>query len=137
MGQLVLTEAEVRERFKKRQVGFYEFFNFEFEELTDDHLTISLDCGHEMLNPLGNIHGGVLFTIGDQAAGVFAMAVGRGSVTLKGSMDYLRPGQVGKIYATASLIHRTKRTVLLEVSIEQNQRRIAYGVYNFYVRTER
>ena len=137
MSLLVVDKEEFIAHFRTRQVGYNGNFNFEFEDLSDEGLVISVNCDEKTLNPIGSVHGGLLYSIGDHAAGSFAYAIGSNGVTLKGSMDYFYPVEKGRIYAKARLKNRTKRTVLLEVDIIQEDRVVAYGIYNFYIRSPR
>lgn len=61
----------------------------------DGKMTLSMTVQKKHLNAHGNCHGGVLFTICDQAVAAFDIAIGRDGVGMDGSMHYYRPARLG------------------------------------------
>ena len=91
-----------------------------------------------MLNPYGIVHGGVYFTLCDNAAGVLMSKLGRYSVTMHGELSLYRAAKPGDtLYARPSLrkLGRTVSVVLVEVS-DQNGRRLADGTFQLYRREQ-
>lgn len=82
----------------------------------------ALDPGEMHYNPLGSVHGGVIATLLDSAAGcavhsVLPVGVGYTSVDL--SIKYLRPvtSRTGRISAEGTVIARGARTALAEARL--------------------
>ena len=70
-------------------------------------------------NPLGTVHGGVLSTLLDTAAGCSVhstLAAGEGYTSLDLTVKFLRPVTVdsGRLRAEGRVIHRGRRTALAE-----------------------
>lgn len=68
-------------------------------------------------NPYGMIHGGVLFMISDNCAGATAATLGHKSVTLNSSINYIKSAKKGKVYATPKVVHNGKSTLVIEVTV--------------------
>lgn len=124
---------ELRHRLNYRTEGYMAFNDFVFEKITSEEVIVSLQPKKELLNPLNKVHGGAIFGLADTAAGILCFADDRPSVTLKGSMDYLKEVGMTKIYAKARYLNKTYRTSVGEVRVEGEDGTLyAYGVYNFY-----
>lgn len=73
-------------------------------------------------NPLGSVHGGVLSTMLDTAAGCSVhstLAVGEGYTSLDLTVKFLRPATVGSglLRAVGKVIQRGRRTALAEAQV--------------------
>lgn len=93
--------AYLRQRQEKG--GFNELLGLRVNHIRQGYAEIELPARPENLNPLGNAHGGVIFSLCDVAAGTAAASSGRVGVTLNASINYLRPGKQGQ-----SLIAKTR-----------------------------
>ena len=84
-------------------------------------------------NPLGSVHGGVLSTMLDTAAGCSVhstLAVGEGYTSLDLTVKFLRPATVasGRLRATGKVIQRGRRTALAEAQVtDESGRLIAHA----------
>jgi uncharacterized protein (TIGR00369 family) len=82
---------------------------------------------HEMhYNPIGTVHGGVLATMLDSAAGCAVHSVlpaGMGYTSMDLTTKYLRPVTVatGRIIATGTVLSRGSRTALAEARLTDSQ----------------
>ena len=87
----------------------------------------------EHYNPLGTVHGGVLSTLLDTAAGCSVhstLAVGEGYTSLDLTVKFLRPVTVdsGRLRAEGSVIHRGRRTALAEaVLVDAAGKQVAHA----------
>ncbi len=82
----------------------------------------SLDPGHRHYNPLGTVHGGVISTLLDTAAGCSVhsvLEVGEAYTSLDLTVKFLRPATVesGRLTATGRVVHRGRRTALAEAQL--------------------
>lgn len=83
---------------------------------------VELDPEHRHYNPLGSVHGGVISTLLDTAAGCSVhstLAAGELYTSLDLSVKFLRPATVdsGRLRATGKVIQRGRRTALAEAQL--------------------
>ena len=81
----------------------------------------------DMLNSLGQCHGGMSFTLADAAFACASVSSNQAGVGAHAAMDYIRPGMEGDVLtATATVRHQGKSASLVEVVVEnQNSKQIA------------
>jgi uncharacterized protein (TIGR00369 family) len=99
------------------------------EEVGPGHAVVSLEPGEEHYNPIGSVHGGVLATFLDSAAGCAVhttLDAGTGYTSLDLSIKFLRPVMVetGKIRAVGSVLNRGRRTALAEARLYDSADRL-------------
>lgn len=99
-----------------------------------DRAVMELKVEKDSLNPLGLVHGGALFTMGDCAAGFAARTDGRRYVTMASDFHFLRGGRMGDVLRAEGTVRRRGMTTCLsEVSItNQDGELLATGTYTFY-----
>lgn len=81
------------------------------------HSKISMDIIPENINLYGNIHGGVIFTLCDIAAGICAYAYEVANVTMQGSINFIRGISKGTLYVEAIAKHKGRSTVVTGVTV--------------------
>lgn len=69
------------------------------------------------LNYMGSMHGGLLYTMADVAAGTAAVSYGKQVVTLSAYTDYIKPACIGKVIAEGKVISNGKTIIRCEVEI--------------------
>lgn len=85
-------------------------------------ISVSLDPELRHYNPLGSVHGGVISTLLDTAAGCTVhstLAPGELYTSLDLSVKFLRPATVdsGRLTATGRILQRGRRTALAEAEL--------------------
>jgi len=85
-------------------------------------VTVSLDPAEFHYNPIGSVHGGVLSTLLDTAAGCAVhstLPAGFGYTTLDLSVRFVRPVRMdtGVVMARGRVVHRGSRTALAEADL--------------------
>lgn len=87
---------------------------------------LSLTVAPDMLNSLGNCHGGTSFTLADVAFAVACSSTNRAGVGAHCAIDYLRPARLGDVLtATAVVGHQGNSASLVDVEVtDQHGRRI-------------
>lgn len=101
--------------------------------LSDGHACAELNATASLTNIYGMVHGGVLATLADMAAGVCATADGGQVVTLSSSMNCLSAAKPGRLTAEASRIHAGKSTGVYTVEIfDETGERIAQGTFTMF-----
>lgn len=86
-------------------------------ELRRGYARVEMIIDQQILNVHGFVHGGALFSLADTAAGAASFATGRDSVTLNGSINYIKPGKGGKLIGVATEISSGRTTGVYEVFI--------------------
>jgi uncharacterized domain 1 len=103
------------------------------DEATATTAIAHVDISAKSLNIYGNIHGGLLYSLADNVAGMCARATGNNHVTLQGSMNYLKGISSGRITAKAIVVHRGRTTCVLDVNIfSEDNLCLAKGTFTMY-----
>ena len=92
-------------------------------------VTVLLDPQEFHYNPLGSVHGGVISTLLDTAAGCSVhstLPVGVGYTSLDLSVKFLRPVTIasGRLTCTGTVLQRGRRTALAEARLTDAQGRL-------------
>lgn len=90
-------------------------------EVRHGYAKIEMIIDEQILNIHGFVHGGALFSLADTVAGAASFATGRDSVTLNGSINYIKPGRGGKLIGIAQEISSGRTTGVYEVFIFNDQ----------------
>jgi uncharacterized protein (TIGR00369 family) len=104
-----------------------------FEFLGDGRCAFHMRAQEFHYNPLGTVHGGVIATLLDSAAGCAVhstLPVGWGYTTLDLTTKYLRPATVasGRMRCEGSVINRGRTTALAEARLfDERGRLLAYA----------
>lgn len=80
----------------------------------------------------GFVHGGLMMSMADSAAGVAARSDGRDYVTQNMNMSFLSNCTEGTLRATARVIHRGFRVTVVQVEVTAEGRLLAQGTCNMY-----
>jgi acyl-CoA thioesterase len=117
-----------------------ELLGVSVDSTGDGHARFSLGVRAELMNPLGVLHGGIVYTLVDYAMGaaLFTRLVpGERCATLEMKINYLAPVLDGRILADAHVVGRTKRIGVLEARVHDDQDRlIALATGSFYIQGE-
>ena len=85
-------------------------------------------------NSRGGIHGGALSALADTAAGVAVSSLGKLSVTVHNTMEYLRPACPGPVTCEARVRKDGKNIVVVETAITDTEgREVAIGTFSFQI----
>jgi len=68
-------------------------------------------------NYMGTMHGGLIYTMADVAAGTAAVSGGRQVVTLSAGTEYIRPVVSGNVVAEGKVIHAGRTVCRMEVCV--------------------
>lgn len=123
------------ERIRRRMAdnAFMHYTHIEIQEVEQDRAAVALTLRPEHRNPFGIVHGGVLYTMADNAAGCAVHTDGRGYVTQNGQLHFLRPAREGTLRAEAAVRRRGRATALIQVDItDEGGRLLATGEFSFY-----
>ena len=116
-----------------RRNPFVRYNHIEVEEVERDRALLSLAIRPESLNVHGQIHGGAIYAMADNAAGCATSTDGRSYVTQASDMHFLRNQTEGIVKAEACVRHRGRTTVLVEVSVTgEGGKLLASGTFTFF-----
>jgi uncharacterized protein (TIGR00369 family) len=79
----------------------------------------------ELLNPFGNLHGGVLAGLCDHLLGTVCYPViprGAWAATTEFKLNYLAPVTGGTLQASAQIVSLTKRTAVVRIEVDNDGR---------------
>ena len=105
-----------------------DFLGIKILEVADGKARCSLELKDHHLNNGGRVHGGVLTSLADTAAGVAVRSVrpeGKLSATTDLSISFIRPPQGKTLEAEALIIHAGKRLFRAEVAIFSDEKLVA------------
>ena len=97
--------------------AFAAFNHLELEHVEPDYAVFRLNIQPESKNPYGFVHGGMLATMADNAAGYAAHSDGRAYVTLSSNLNYIHNQAGGVIRAEGRVLHRGKTTCVTRADI--------------------
>ncbi|MBT9779547.1 hotdog fold thioesterase [Clostridium sp. MCC353] len=110
------------------------FEQAEVVEVSEGHSVISIEIPETSLNSLGNVHGGFLFTLCDISAGIISASHSLVSVTLNGSINYIKGLSGGTLYFEANTLHKGRTTLVVDVKVtDRNKTLISTGTFTMYV----
>ena len=116
------------------------FMAHNFMKLTqmwEDHAVVELELRDESRNLFGGVHGGVLFTMADCAAGSAARSRGMRYVTLNNSFEFLSSTKSNQIRAIASVRRRGRTICVISVDVkDEEDKLIAGGTFTMYATGE-
>ena len=91
-------------------------------EISEGKATVEHVPSKNSLNPSGAVHGGLLYTMADIAAGNAACSYGGHAATVNSSFNYLRPAlNAKKLIAKAIEVKHGKRIMVFDVTVEDQE----------------
>lgn len=108
-----MTENETRELIRRRHEGFTGYCGLVIDEAAEGFCRMYVELQPHHLNPRGAVHGGLLSTLLDVAAGTAAIVAydpPRWAVTQSADIHYLRPALGSRLTAQAKVV-RAGRSV--------------------------
>ena len=114
---------------------FAQYLGMRIEEIREGFALCTMEIGDHLKNPIGSVHGGVLYSLADTAAGCAAISYdGHRMTTVDGSLHFLRAAMnVPRITATAEVIKKGKRLVTVRVSIlDPSEKLLDEGLFTFF-----
>lgn len=96
----------------------------EILELEEGYAKARLPFRRDLQNPMGLVHGGVLYALGDLLVGLVCRASGRACITLDGNINYLANIREGAVVASTHKLHQGRRTAVYRVSLCSEEGRL-------------
>ena len=106
---------------------FSKWMGLSVKEVGIGFCILSMTLREEMLNGIGTLHGGVLFSAADSAFAFACNSHGRVTVALAASISFYEPGKVGDVLTiTAQEVHLGNKTGHYNIEIfNQDRKNIA------------
>jgi acyl-CoA thioesterase len=124
-------EESAQERLDRN--AFMHYTHMEMESIEPDRAVFRVEIRPECRNPFGEVHGGAVYTLADNAAGGAAHTDGRFYVTQTSTMHFISNQREGTLRAIGTVRHRGRSTCLVEVEILGDQEKlIATGEFTFF-----
>lgn len=96
------------------------FMGFRLVTWSPDGAVVEADVDGRFANPTGVVHGGVLMGLADSAMGLTVTGLlgeGQSGTNTDLQMRFLRPTKDGRLTATARVVRRGRRTMVLECDV--------------------
>lgn len=113
---------------------FAQMVGIEILDLARDYAKMAIHLRPEFLNPLGAVHGGLLFTLADCCSGTTARTDGRRYVTQSGELHYLRNVSEGTVVAESRMIRRGRTVCVMDITVKSAEKDLllAEGLFTMY-----
>src|SRR6266567_7482928 len=101
--------------------GLATFLAIEHIEVGAGSLHARIAVRDDLLNPFGNLHGGVLAALCDHVLGTVCYPVippGAWAATTEFKLNYLAPVTAGSLSAAAQIVSLTKRTAVVRIEVD-------------------
>ena len=102
---------------REKDNAFMRYTHISVDLVEKDHALTSMEIFPEGLNPFGMVHGGLLDTMLDNAAGSAVHTDGRSYVTQTCTLHFLRNRGEGKLIGEGWVIHRGRATALVKAEL--------------------
>lgn len=112
------------------------FLGIQIRRCAEGKATCSIELKDHHLNNGGRVHGGVLSSLADTAAGAAVRSArpeGRFSATTDQSISFIRPPKGDTLIAEAAVIHAGRRLFRCEISIHSEDKLVARSNCTFMV----
>ncbi len=112
------TEDEIRDRVASS--SFHASIGITVERVRPGAVDLKLEAGSDHVNLLGTVHGGVLATLVDTAAGLAvrsAIPAGSRHVSVNLDVQYLAPANTGTLLAAGRVVRMGRRIAFAEAHV--------------------
>ena len=106
----------------------------EVTHVAEGYARMEMEIDERCVNPIGTVHGGVIFALADTAGGVAATSRGSIVTTVSGDINYLNAAiGVKKLVATTRELKAGKNVLVYDVTIsDETERVIAEARMTYY-----
>lgn len=120
--------------FRNNFPGFTKEMGMEVTHVAEGYARMEMEIDERCVNPIGTVHGGVIFALADTAGGVAATSRGSIVTTVSGDINYLNAAiGVKKLVATTRELKAGKNVLVYDVTIsDETERVIAEARMTYY-----
>lgn len=115
---------------------FSQHLGIRYISVEDGVCTTEVDMRDPLRNVVGGFHGGAAFALIDCAMGaaVYSLLdIDELAATLEAKTNYIRPVREGLIQCTARVVHRGRRTAVLDAEVTANGKLVAKASGTFAI----
>ena len=106
-------------------------------EVDETHALVQAEPNENALNTMGTVHGGLIITLAEIAAGTLVRSDGRAYVTTDTGFHFLSTGKASEpVLARASAIRRGRKLCFIRSEVYQGERLLAAGDFIYCCLTE-
>ena len=135
-----MTKEQLEEYNKTFIAGYNKDVGMQFTHYNEEgECEIKIDIKEEHLNPMGAVHGGVIFSLADAVGGFAVFGIRNAPcTTCTATIDYLNPSLGTKtLYGSANILKTGKRMSTVEVMIySETDKPIAKAMIRYYHMTK-
>ncbi len=103
-------------------LDFHKALGIQCLEIRENYCKCMIDLTPAHRNPIGSVHGGVVFSLADTVGGHTAYTTGKFPTTLSGSINYLRPAiKCKQLFGESKPVKIGKNTAVYEISITDEE----------------
>lgn len=105
---------------KRAPIPYDGHMGFHLRSWSPDGAVVEADVDGRFANPTGVLHGGVLMGLADSAMGLTVTGLldeGQAGTNTDLQMRFLRPTTSGRLTATARVVRKGRRTLVLECDV--------------------
>ena len=95
----------------REQMGAITLLGIEKALVSDDSFAVVMNVEDSHLNMQGTVHGGILYTLCDQAVGAYVAYKKMKGVGMDGSIHYYRPAQKGDVLTATAFERKAGKKV--------------------------
>ena len=110
------------------RVPFVEYNHMEITKVSPEESEIRLRVNPDARNLMGQVHGGLIYSLADTVTGITARADGRKYVTESATVHFLSNVSEGTVIARGVMIRRGRKTVLTRGIVEDENGRLLADV---------
>lgn len=106
------------------QMGTMTLLGIEKALITDDSFAVVMNVEATHLNMHGTVHGGILYTLCDQAVGAYVTYKKKKGVGMDGNIHYYRPAQKGDILTATAYERKSGKKIgvyFVELKNQENK----------------
>lgn len=106
--------------FRNGAPGFTKEMGMKVAEVSEGYARVEMEINSRCINPIGSVHGGVIFAIADTAGGVAATSRGSFVTTVSGNISYLNAamqGRARRLVATTRELKAGKMIFVYDVTV--------------------
>ena len=120
--------------YRNRTNAFANHVGVVVTKIEEAYAEAELELRAEHLNPMGYVHGGVLYTIADITAGAATVSLGTNAVTVSGEYHYLAPGKdTRSLKAIARPIKKGAKLLVFDLEVyTAEEKLIGKGTFTIY-----
>ncbi len=130
-----MIDFEKMKKFRNEQKAFIKYIGFQILDIKEDYAQGEVVLREIHGNPIGSVHGGVLFSIADTIGGVAASSsAGSMCTTVNGNINYMNPALgCKKLIGTAHTVKAGHNLAVVHVDItDENDRLLACAQMTYH-----